>query len=96
MEHILVNELHEHETKEITDFYLAVEKELREGKGGPYLRLKLQDRSGQVSANVWRDATKIATEFDAGDVVKIRAQVVNYKGQIQLSKIGRASCRERV
>ncbi len=85
MEHILVNELHEHETKEITDFYLAVEKELREGKGGPYLRLKLQDRSGQVSANVWRDATKIATEFDAGDVVKIRAQVVNYKGQIQLS-----------
>ncbi|MCB5252431.1 MAG: HD domain-containing protein [Candidatus Cloacimonadaceae bacterium] len=85
MEHILVNELHLHENKEITDFYLAVEKDLREGKGGPYLRLKLQDRSGQVSANVWKDATKTAGEFDAGDVVKIRAQVVNYKGQIQLS-----------
>ncbi|MCB5270469.1 MAG: HD domain-containing protein [Candidatus Cloacimonetes bacterium] len=85
MEHILVNELHQHESKEITEFYLAVEKELREGKGGQYLRLKLQDRSGQVSANVWKDASKTAGEFDAGDVVKIRAQVVNYKGQIQLS-----------
>ena len=64
MEHILVNELHQHESKEITEFYLAVEKELREGKGGQYLRLKLQDRSGQVNANVWKDAGKAAAEFD--------------------------------
>ncbi|MDI3504135.1 MAG: 3-5 exoribonuclease [Candidatus Cloacimonadota bacterium] len=85
MEHILANELHQYESKEIIGFYLAVEKELREGKGGQYLRLKLQDRSGQVTANVWKDAVKAAADFDAGDVVKIRAQVVNYKGQIQLS-----------
>jgi len=45
----------------------------------------MQDRTGQVTANVWKDATKAAAEFDAGDVVKIRAQVVNFKGQIQLS-----------
>nr|MDK2851263.1 3-5 exoribonuclease [Candidatus Cloacimonadota bacterium] len=84
-EHILVNELYKHENQEITGFYLAAEKELREGKGGQYLRLKLQDRSGQVTANVWKDAAKAAAEFDVGDVVKIHAQVVNFKGQIQLS-----------
>jgi len=84
-EHILVNELFQHENKEVIGYYLAAEKELREGKGGQYLRMKLQDRSGQVTANVWKDAAKAASEFDAGDVVKIQAQVVNFKGQIQLS-----------
>ncbi len=84
-EQILTSDLHEHQNKEIIGFYLAAEKELREGKGGQYLRLKLQDRSGQVTANVWKDAAKAAAEFDLGDVIKIRAQVVNFKGQIQLS-----------
>jgi 3'-5' exoribonuclease len=84
-EHILANDLYQYENKEITGFYLAVEKELREGKGGQYLRMKLQDRSGQVTANVWKDAAKAAAEFDKGDVIKIQAQVVNFKGQIQLS-----------
>jgi 3'-5' exoribonuclease len=84
-EHILANDLYQYENKEITGFYLAAEKELREGKGGQYLRMKLQDRSGQVTANVWKDAAKAAAEFDKGDVIKIQAQVVNFKGQIQLS-----------
>lgn len=83
--HINVQYIHNHESKEIIGFYLAAEKELREGKGGQYLRLKLQDRTGFVSANVWKDAAKEAEKFDVGDVVKIRANVVNYKGQIQLT-----------
>lgn len=84
-EHILVSDLYQHENKEITAFYLVTEKELREGKGGQYLRLRMQDRSGNVTANVWRDAAKTAEEFNQGDVVKVKAQVVNFKGQIQLS-----------
>lgn len=83
--HIYVNELFHHENKEIIGYYLASEKELREGKGGQYLRLKLQDRSGNATANVWRDAAKLAESFSVGDVIKIKAQVVNFKGQIQLS-----------
>ena len=83
--HIFVNELHLYEGKEIVGFYLAPEKELREGKGGQYLRMKIQDRTGAVNANVWKDAPKMASEFNAGDVIKIKAQVVNFKGQMQLS-----------
>ncbi|MCK9557915.1 MAG: HD domain-containing protein [Candidatus Cloacimonetes bacterium] len=84
-EHIFVADMHQHENKEISGFYLAQEKELREGKGGSFIRIKIQDRSGYVTANVWKDAAKTSELFDAGDVVHIKAQVVNYKGQIQLS-----------
>ena len=83
--HIYINELYLHEAKEISGFYLAAEKEMREGKGGSYLRLRLVDRSGQIAANVWREAQKLSEHFNAGDVIHLKAQVVNYKGQIQLS-----------
>lgn len=85
MEHIYVSDLHQHENKEINGFYLASEKELREGKGGPYLRLRLLDLSGHVAGNVWKDASNMAAQFNAGDVIQLKAQVVNFKGQIQLS-----------
>lgn len=84
-EHIYISDMHQHENKEITGFYLAQEKELREGKGGMYMRLKLRDRSGAATANVWKDAQKVSELFEAGDIVHVKAQVVNYKGQIQLT-----------
>ncbi len=70
---------------EITGFYLVAEKELRDGKNDQFLRLKLQDRSGSISGNVWKEAAKLSAEFDAGDIIKIKANVVNYKGQVQVS-----------
>jgi len=84
-EHIYVNSLHQHENKEIAGFYLAAEKEIREGKGGQYMRLRLVDRSGQIAANVWKDVANLSAQFNAGDIIYLKAQVVNYKGQIQLS-----------
>ena len=84
-EHLYVADMHQHENKEISGFYLAQEKELREGKGGSFIRIKIRDRSGYATANVWKDAAKTSELFDAGDVVYIKAQVVNYKGQTQLS-----------
>lgn len=84
-EHIFISDMHEHENKEISGYYLTQEKDLREGKGGMYLRLKLRDRSGAATANVWKEASKISEYFNAGDIVHIKAQVVNYKGQIQLT-----------
>ncbi|MDD3523463.1 MAG: HD domain-containing protein [Candidatus Cloacimonadaceae bacterium] len=84
-DHIYVSDMHQHENKEVSGYYLAQEKELREGKGGIYLRLKLRDRSGAATANVWKDAAKTSELFEAGDIVHIKAQVVNFKGQIQLT-----------
>jgi len=84
-DHILVKDLHELTGKELTGFYLVMEKELREGKAGYYLRLKLQDRSGSISANIWTNAEKEAENFDEGDIIKIKGSVVSYKGQTQLT-----------
>jgi 3'-5' exoribonuclease len=85
MDRIEVKELSQFVGKDITGFYLAAEKELREGKQGFYLRLRLQDKSGSINANVWNNAQKEAEGFEEGDVVKIAAMVTNYKGQTQLS-----------
>ncbi len=85
MDRIEVKELSQFTGKEIQGFYLAAEKELREGKQGYYLRIRLQDKSGSVSANVWNNAQKEAENFEEGDVVKVAAMVTNYKGQTQLS-----------
>jgi 3'-5' exoribonuclease len=85
MDRIEVKELTQFVGKEIQGFYLAAEKELREGKQGYYLRIRLQDKSGSVNANVWNNAQKEAENFEEGDVVKIAAMVTNYKGQTQLS-----------
>ena len=82
---IRVSDLQQYVGQEITSFYLVTEKELREGKNDHYLRMRLSDRSGSVSANIWNNAKKEAENFDQGDVIKIKANVVSYKGQIQLS-----------
>jgi 3'-5' exoribonuclease len=82
---IRTTELQTYVGQEITSFYLVAEKELREGKNDHYLRLKLRDKSGSVSANVWKDAKNAAEGFEAGDVIKIKGSVVSYKGQIQIS-----------
>lgn len=83
--HINVKDLHEHVGREVLGFYLVAEKELREGKGGHYLRLKLQDKSGSISGNIWSNAQMEAQNFDEGDIIKIKAMVTSYKGQTQLS-----------
>ena len=84
-EHISVAELHQKVNQEISGLYLVAEKELREGKNDFYLRLKLQDKTGTISANVWKDAARHSDEFDAGDIISVQGTVVNYKGQVQLS-----------
>lgn len=84
-QHTFINELQEQQNKEVTAYYLVAEKEIREGKNGQFMRLRVMDRSGSVTGYVWKDFLKVAEEFSEGDVVKIRATVQNYKGQIQLN-----------
>ncbi len=84
-QHIYINELQDQQNKEIMGFYLVGEKEIREGKNGQFMRLRLADRSGALNAYVWKDFQKVAEDFDEGDVIKIKAMVQSYKGQIQLN-----------
>lgn len=85
MDRIEVKELSQFVGKEITGYYLATEKELREGKNDFFLKIRLQDKSGSINGNVWNNAQKEAEGFEEGDVVKLKAMVISYKGQIQLT-----------
>ncbi len=84
-EHISISDFQELLGKEVISFYLVAEMEVRDGKNGPFLRLKLQDRSGALTAYVWKDAKKVAEGFSQGDVVKVKGLVNRYKEQIQLN-----------
>ncbi len=82
---IFVNQLNTFLNKEIISNFLVVQKELREGKKDFYMRLKLADKTGSVSGNVWNNAKPIAEMFNEGDVIKIKGIVKSYKSQIQLA-----------
>ncbi len=82
---IYVNNLSDYLNKEITSDFLVTQKELREGTRDYYIRLRLADSTGSVVGNVWNNAHRIAQLFDEGDVIRIKAVVINYKSQIQLT-----------
>jgi len=86
-EQINIADFNEHIGKEIIGFYLVAEKEVREGKNDKFLRLRLQDRTGNIAAYIWKDAQRISETFSEGDVVKVKAVVNTYKEQIQLKVV---------
>jgi 3'-5' exoribonuclease len=61
--------------------------------GSPYLALELRDRSGAISARVFRDADVAAGRFERGDLVRVRARVERFRDELSLDvlAIGRAS-----
>ncbi len=72
---------------EITGFYVLRRADLksRRDNKGHYLAVDISDATGHISGNVWEHADRIANTVQAGDVVKIRAQVQSYQGNKQLS-----------
>ncbi len=55
--------------------------------GSPYFRLVLQDKTGDVAGNIWEDDFEKCNikSLNTGDVVKIDAEVGEYKEHLQLS-----------
>jgi 3'-5' exoribonuclease len=68
------------------DLVLAcTRKERLMGRSGtPYLALELRDRSGSLSARVFRDADVLAGRFERGDLVRVRARVDRFRDELQL------------
>ncbi len=85
MGRITIQDLTECMNQEVVSYFLVLEKELRQGAKDSFLRMKLGDRSGSVSANIWNNAPLFAETFSEGAVVKIRGMVKSYKGQTQLT-----------
>ncbi|MBN2712125.1 MAG: HD domain-containing protein [Planctomycetes bacterium] len=57
---------------------------LTTSSGKPYIRMSLGDSTGNVSANMWDASQEIFNSFAVGGVVKVRAMVETYRGNIQL------------
>lgn len=82
---LYVSDLANFMNKEIISTFLVGQKELREGSKDYYLRLKLCDKSGSVSANVWNNAKQISDKFKEGDVIMVKGIVISYREQMQVT-----------
>lgn len=77
----------------VVEFYLCKTKQTLQSKNGKnYMSLTLQDKTGSVNAKVW-DLNNNIQSFEAGDFIKIDAQVQTYQNDLQLNvhKIRRAN-----
>ncbi|MCX5906317.1 MAG: OB-fold nucleic acid binding domain-containing protein, partial [Deltaproteobacteria bacterium] len=83
MEKIFIRELKKGQTVE-SDF-LVKEKALGKTKvGNPYLSIRLIDRSGEVEGRIWENAQDFQSLFEKDDFVRVRAEVDEFQGVLQL------------
>jgi 3'-5' exoribonuclease len=65
--------------------FLVKEKSLTKTKAGiPYLSLRLADRTGEVEGRIWDNALDFIHLFEKDDIVKVRAEVDEFQGMLQL------------
>lgn len=65
-------------------FYLCVAKDLRQGRGGEYLSVLLQDATGQLAARVFDNVAEASQDFEAGEFVKALGRTQIHQGRLQL------------
>ena len=74
------------EGQQIHDLFLVSRKNLAETKNGkPYLALSLMDRTGEVEARIWDNATHFNALAEIGQIIAIEGQVKAFRDQLQLS-----------
>lgn len=84
MKDLYFQDLAKYENQAVTAFFAVTLKQVRSKKdGAPYFALTLCDRTGQLEARMWETAG--AGEFAAGDVVKLRGQVLRYQDRLQIN-----------
>lgn len=50
--------------------------------GSTYLGLELRDRSGRLTARVFRDTDRIGLRFEAGDALQVSGRVERFRGEL--------------
>jgi len=91
MEKTFVNQLKKGQTVE--SIFLVKEKTLTKTKtGNPYLALRLADRTGEVDGRVWENAADFAPLFEPDDFIKVRAEVDEFQGTLQLRILKLKKC----
>ena len=93
MAKIFIGEVKKGQAVEST--FLVREKVLTKTKSGnPYLALRLADRTGEIDGRVWEGATDFISLFEADDFIKVRAEVDEFQGTLQLRILKLRKCQE--
>jgi 3'-5' exoribonuclease len=93
MEKIFVNQLKKGHAVE--SIFLVKEKSLTRTKtGNPYLSLHLADRTGELEGRIWENALDFDTLFAKNDFIKVRAEVDEFQGTLQLRILKLKKCEE--
>lgn len=79
-----VAELKENES--LVSSFLVKAKTLGNTRSGnPFLRVRLADRTGETEARIWDRALELDGDFNLNDVIRVRARVERYQGELQLN-----------
>ena len=93
MERVFVNQLKKGHAVE--SIFLVREKNLTRTKtGNLYLSLRLADRTGEVEGRIWENALDFGALFAKDDFIKLRAEVDEFQGTLQLRIIKLRKCEE--
>src|SRR5918911_1596784 len=70
----------------VTATFLVQHKDIRQKKTGePYLSLILGDRTGEIDAKMWDNASDVMNTFERDDFLKIRGLLQVHQNRLQLS-----------
>ena len=93
MEKIFINQLKKGQA--IESIFLVREKSLTRTKtGNPYLSLRLSDRTGEIEGRIWENALDFGALFAKDDFIKVRAEVDEFQGTLQLRILKLRKCEE--
>ncbi len=74
------------ENQNIDTLFLVQEKRLLETRNGkPYLRIRLQDKTGEIEGRVWEQANEYARHFKANDYVRVKGLITQFQGELQVN-----------
>jgi len=67
-----------------TGYFLCARKERRNGRGGPFLALLLQDVSGEIGAKVFQNVEEADPQFEAGEFVAVQGKGNSFNQRLEL------------
>jgi len=84
MNKIFIQNLIENQT--IDSLFLVQDKRILETRNAkPYLRVRLQDKTGEIEGRVWEQAQEHARHFKINDYVRIKGTITQFQGELQIN-----------
>jgi len=90
---IFINELKKGQAVEST-FLVREKVQTKTKSGNPYLSLRLADRTGEIDGRIWDNAIDFVRLFEPDDFIKVRAEVDEFQGTLQLRILKLRKCQE--